>query len=161
MKTAEICCSKTSVNFGRCYGNQGWAETVETKCLFWNLVHLRSQKNSTLQLKAFLRNFRKFTWGGGAQCAPPPALNRVKNKLARKPDDTKHRVVKKNSRCTIEPKQSFPVWKKSKQRRWSGHDCTSHVVVGWVDCQVLGHSKNSNCSAVRGVDCEHHRTEKS
>ena len=42
-------------------------------------------------------------------------------------------------RCTIEPKQSFPVWKKSKQRRWSGHDCTSRVVVGWVDCQVLGH----------------------
>ena len=26
----------------------------------------------------------------------------------------------------------------------------------WVDCQVLGHSMNSNCSAVRGVDCEHH-----
>ena len=47
---------------------------------------------------------------------------------------------------------------KSKQRRWSGHDCTSRVVVGWVDCQVLGHSMNSNCtcSAVRGVDCEHH-----
>ena len=33
----------------------------------------------------------------------------IKNKLARKPDDTKHRVVTKNSRCTIEPKQSFPV----------------------------------------------------
>ena len=23
-KTAEICCSKTCANFGRCYGNQGW-----------------------------------------------------------------------------------------------------------------------------------------
>ena len=47
--------------------------------------------------------------------------------------------------------------KKSKQRRWSGHDCTSRgVVVGWVDCQALGHSINSNCGAVRGVDCEHH-----
>ena len=34
MKTAEICCSKTSVNFGRCYGNQGWAETVENQMLF-------------------------------------------------------------------------------------------------------------------------------
>ena len=33
----------------------------------------------------------------------------IENKLARKPDDTEHRVVKKNSRCTIEPKQSFPV----------------------------------------------------
>ena len=31
------------------------------------------------------------------------------NKLARKSDDTKHRVEKKNSKCTIEPKQSFPV----------------------------------------------------
>ena len=63
-------------------------------------------------------------------------------KLARNPDDTKHRVVKKNSRCTIEPKQSFPQFlcEKSKQRRWNGHDCTSRVVAGWVDCQVLGHS---------------------
>ena len=34
MKTAEICCSKTSVNFERCYGNQGWAETVENQMLF-------------------------------------------------------------------------------------------------------------------------------
>ena len=33
MKTVEICCSKTCVNVGRCYGNQGWAETVE------NLMH--------------------------------------------------------------------------------------------------------------------------
>ena len=26
--------------------------------------------------------------------------------------------------------------KKIKQRRWSGHDCTSRAVVRWVDCQV-------------------------
>ena len=65
----------------------------------------------------------------------------------------------KNSRCTIEPEQSCSCVKKSKQRRWSGHDCTSRVVVGWVDyptCVVLGHSMNSSCS-VRGVDCEHHK----
>ena len=82
----------------------------------------------------------------------------IKNRLVRKPDDTKHRVVKK-SRCTIEPEQSCSCVKKSKQRRWSGHDCTSRVVVGWVDyptCQVLAHSMNSSCS-VRGVDCEHHK----
>ena len=39
------------------------------------------------------------------------------------------------------------------------HNCTSRVVVGWVDCptcQVLGHSMNSNCGAVGTVDCEHH-----
>ena len=58
----------------------------------------------------------------------------------------------KISRCTIEPEQSCScVKKKSKQRRWSGHDCTSRVVVGWVDyptCQVyvLRHSINSNCT---------------
>ena len=28
-----------------------------------------------------MRYFRKFTWGGGAQCAPPPALDRVKRDL--------------------------------------------------------------------------------
>ena len=29
MKTAKICCSKTCINFGRCNGNHGLAETVE------------------------------------------------------------------------------------------------------------------------------------
>ena len=48
MKTVEICCSKTCVNFGRCYGNQGWAEAVENQMLFLKLVHLKSQKVSTL-----------------------------------------------------------------------------------------------------------------
>ena len=34
MKTVEICCSKTCVNCGRGYGNQGWAETVEDQMIF-------------------------------------------------------------------------------------------------------------------------------
>ena len=34
-KLVEKCCSKTCVNFGRCYGNQGWAETVENQMLFF------------------------------------------------------------------------------------------------------------------------------
>ena len=34
MKTVEICCSKTCVSFGRCYGNQGWAEAVENQMFF-------------------------------------------------------------------------------------------------------------------------------
>ena len=71
----------------------------------------------------------------------------IKDKLARKPDDNKHRVVKKNSRCTIEPEQSCFCVKKKKQAKtvklsilWSdfrtecAHHCTSRVVVGWVDC---------------------------
>ena len=37
MKTVEICCSKTCVNVGRCYGNQGWAETVENHLHFLNI----------------------------------------------------------------------------------------------------------------------------
>ena len=37
MKTVEICCSKTCVNFGRCYGNQGWAEAVENQMLFFKI----------------------------------------------------------------------------------------------------------------------------
>ena len=58
--------------------------------------------------------------------------------------------------------KAFLCEKKSKQRRWSGHDCTSRVVVGWVDCQVLGHSMSpSNCSAARGVDESTIWTEKS
>ena len=79
----------------------------------------------------------------------------IKNKLARKPDDTEHRVVKKVRGVPLNLNKAF-LCEKSKQRRWNGHDCTSRVVVGWVDCQVLGHSMNSNCSAVRGADCEHH-----
>ena len=34
MKTVEICCSKTCVNVGRCYGNQGRAERVENRTHF-------------------------------------------------------------------------------------------------------------------------------
>ena len=40
MRTAEICCSKTCFNFGRCDDNQGWAEAVEKPNFFWKLVHL-------------------------------------------------------------------------------------------------------------------------
>ena len=36
-KLVEICCSKTCFNFGRCYGNQGWAETVENQTLFFKI----------------------------------------------------------------------------------------------------------------------------
>ena len=55
--------------------------------------------------------------------------------------------------------KAFSVWKKSEQRRWSGHDCTSCAVVGRVDCstcQVLGYYRSQNCGAVPSVDCEHH-----
>ena len=76
MKTAETCCSKMCVHFGYCCGNQDWAERVENHMPFLKLVHLKSQKVSTLYLKVFLRYFRKFTQGGGHSV--PPALTRVK-----------------------------------------------------------------------------------
>ena len=43
MKTVKKCCSKTCFKFGRCYGNQGWAETVEHQMFF---LKINSFKNS-------------------------------------------------------------------------------------------------------------------
>ena len=54
---------------------KGGRRQLKTKCFFFKLVHLKSQKVSTLYLKAFLRYFRKFTWGGGGggtMCPPLP-----------------------------------------------------------------------------------------
>ena len=82
----------------------------------------------------------------------------IKNKLARKPDDTKHRVVKKKRR-TIEPEQSCACVKKkqAKTMEWTWlHITCCRRMVDYPTCQVLGHSMNSSCS-VRGVDCEHHK----
>ena len=48
----------------------------------------------------------------------------IKNKLARKPDDTEHRVVKKIQGV---PKQSFSVWKKASKD--DGMDMIAHHVL--------------------------------
>ena len=45
MKTAEICCSKTCVNFGRCYGNQAWAETVENQMHFLKICSFEKSES--------------------------------------------------------------------------------------------------------------------
>ena len=63
MKMAWMCYSKTCVNFGRCFGNQGWAGAVENIFLFWKWVQLKCRKGSSPYLKGFLRNLRKCTWG--------------------------------------------------------------------------------------------------
>ena len=44
MKTAEMCLSKTCVNFGSCYGNQGRRRRL--KIFFVKLFHLNGQKGS-------------------------------------------------------------------------------------------------------------------
>ena len=71
MKTAEMCFSKTCVNFARCYVNQGWAEGL--KNIF------------VLKIKSFIfsESFKSPAQGVleifeevylGAHCAPPPTL---------------------------------------------------------------------------------------
>ena len=45
MKTVEICCSKTCVNFGRCYGIQRWAETVENQILFLKISSFENSES--------------------------------------------------------------------------------------------------------------------
>ena len=89
MKTVEICCSKTCGNFGRCYGNQGWAETVENHKLFLKISLFEKSESFNSVAQGVLEIFWKVYLGGGggggaAQCAPPPppALNRVKSLTA-------------------------------------------------------------------------------
>ena len=72
MKTVEICCSKTCVNFGRCYGNQGWAEAVENQMLFLNISSFEKSESFNSVAQGVLEIFQKVYLGGGAQCAPPP-----------------------------------------------------------------------------------------
>ena len=71
------CLTKKCVNFGRCYGNQGWTEAVEIQSFVWKLVHLNYQKVSSPYLKAFLRFMRECTWGGGGGSTIPPGLEKV------------------------------------------------------------------------------------
>ena len=73
MKTAEICCSKTSVNFGRCYGNQGWAETVENQMLFLKISSFETSESFNSVAQGILEKFfESLPGGGGGHNAPPP-----------------------------------------------------------------------------------------
>ena len=76
MKTVEICCSKTCGNFGRCYGNQGWAETVENQKLFLKISSFEKSESFNSVAQGVLEIFWKVYLGG--HNVPPPALNRVK-----------------------------------------------------------------------------------
>ena len=57
MKPAEICCSKTSVNFGHCYGNQGWAETVENQMLFLKISSFEKSESFNSLAQGVLEKF--------------------------------------------------------------------------------------------------------
>ena len=57
MKTAEICCSITSVDSGRCYGNQGWAETVENQMLFLKVSSFEKSESFTPVAQGVLEKF--------------------------------------------------------------------------------------------------------
>ena len=42
-ETAEMCCSKTCVKFGRCYGNQAGRRQLKNNFLCWKLSHFNCQ----------------------------------------------------------------------------------------------------------------------
>ena len=60
--------SKSCINFGRCYGNQGWAEVVENKFLFCKLVKLSESFESVAQ--GVLEIFEEVYLGGGGTMCP-------------------------------------------------------------------------------------------
>ena len=64
-KLVDICCSKTCVNFRHCYGNQGWAETVENQMLFFKISSFDKSESFNSPAQGVLEIFREFTWGGG------------------------------------------------------------------------------------------------
>ena len=70
MKTVEICCSKTCVNFGRCYGNQGWAETVENQIRFLKISSFEKSESFNSVAQGVLEIFWK-VYLGGTMCPPP------------------------------------------------------------------------------------------
>ena len=57
MKTVEICCSKTCVNSGRCYGNQGWAETVGNQIFFLNISSFKKSESFNSVAQGVLKIF--------------------------------------------------------------------------------------------------------
>ena len=72
-KLVEKCCSKTCVNFGRCYGNQRRAETVENQMLFFKISSFDKSESFNTTSRSSWDNLESLPGGGGgAQCAPPP-----------------------------------------------------------------------------------------
>ena len=73
MKTAEMCFSKTCVKFGRCYGNQGWAEAVERQFFVLKISLFEFLESFKSVAQGVLEILRKFT-----RCVPPSGWDRIK-----------------------------------------------------------------------------------
>ena len=76
MKTAEKCCSITRVNFGRCYGNQGWAEPIENQICVLKISSFEVSKSfkSYAEMQGLLEIIQVVylgAGGGGGHKAPP------------------------------------------------------------------------------------------
>ena len=74
MKTAEMRFSKTCVNFGRCYGNQGWAEAVEKQFFVLKISLFKLSESFESIAQGVLEIFEKVYLGGGGDVPPPPLV---------------------------------------------------------------------------------------
>ena len=142
-----------------------WNKNFKTMILIWSLFIPQPFfpfrffiSPPSLSRKTNRANRAKAWWAQALIWFP---LNRfciqklIKNKLARKPDDTKHRVVKKIQGVPLNLNKAFLCEKKqAKTMEWTWVHITCCRRMGWLP--GTWHSMNSNCSAVRGVDCEHH-----
>ena len=64
MKTVEYVVQKHCVNFGRCYGNQGWAETVENQKHFLKISSFEKSESFNSVAQGVLEIFWKVYLGG-------------------------------------------------------------------------------------------------
>ena len=67
----------TCVNFGCCYGNQGWADVVEKIFVLQN-SSIKFSESFKSVLQGVLEIFEEvYLGGGGHNVSPPPWLDRV------------------------------------------------------------------------------------
>ena len=72
-KTAEMCFSKTCVNFGRCYGNQEWTESVEKYFLVFQSSSFKLSGSFKFIDQGVLEIFKEVYLGGGGGTMLPPS----------------------------------------------------------------------------------------
>ena len=71
--TAEMCFSKACIKFGRCYGNQGWAQAVEKYFFALEVSLFNLSERSKTVAEGVREIFEEvYLGGGGGHCAPPP-----------------------------------------------------------------------------------------
>ena len=89
MKSAEMCFSKTCVNFGRSCGNQGWAEAVENKIFASEISSFKMLESFKSVAQGIVEIFEKVYGGGGGDNVPPSVLDMVKDTREREEEEEK------------------------------------------------------------------------